>query len=145
MLFNGWGGPSELTHCESETYQGWHSRCAQLLSCSTLDPNLYKQGGFDWRGALILAVVGGYFFLPPGVCHANSLQQQGEPPPCTQVCAVPCKSLSSTYAFRQGRLCTDRRPRTCTLLGSFGWSLIIFYAHIACLQASCLAQLTTTS
>ncbi|EFJ43255.1 hypothetical protein VOLCADRAFT_96564 [Volvox carteri f. nagariensis] len=37
------------------------------LAMRTLDPSLYKNGGFDWRTATLLATVLGYLVLPPGV------------------------------------------------------------------------------
>lgn len=40
---------------------------------STLDPVLRgEQTGPDWRTFLLLATVGAYLFLPPGVCMAHA-------------------------------------------------------------------------
>ncbi|KXZ54035.1 hypothetical protein GPECTOR_5g144 [Gonium pectorale] len=41
--------------------------CGDIVYRSTLDPSLYKNGGFDWRTGTLLATVLGYLFLPPGV------------------------------------------------------------------------------
>lgn len=40
--------------------------CVRVSLRSTLDPALYKNGGFDWRTAVLLATVFGYLFMPPG-------------------------------------------------------------------------------
>ncbi|GLI62557.1 hypothetical protein VaNZ11_005225 [Volvox africanus] len=42
-------------------------KCGDIVYRSTLDPSLYKNGGFDWRTATLLATVLGYLVLPPGV------------------------------------------------------------------------------
>ncbi|GIM05771.1 hypothetical protein Vretimale_10236 [Volvox reticuliferus] len=41
--------------------------CGDAVYRSTLDPSLYKSGGFDWRTATLMATVLGYLVLPPGV------------------------------------------------------------------------------
>ncbi|GLC41994.1 Serine/threonine-protein kinase STN7, chloroplastic [Pleodorina starrii] len=42
-------------------------KCGDMVYRSTLDPSLYKNGGFDWKTAALLAPVLGYLLLPPGV------------------------------------------------------------------------------
>lgn len=64
-----------------------------LAPRSTLDPSLYKSGGFDWKSGVLLATVLGYLFLPPGWLSL-SFAEVGS--------AYP-ESLSAVWGFRRMR------------------------------------------